>query len=107
MPPGDPHLMDRTGAITVGTTDPTVNTIYISTGIAPPFLDRVLLHEVAHAITMSHNLLFVLRQNIPRKYWTAVEEWAAQMVESHGIEATALASESLGRSICVGGFCTI
>lgn len=68
-------------------------------------LDKVLLHEVAHAVTMSHGLLDILHDLIPEKYWVDVEEWAVQTIENHGIETSALASESLGRPVCVSGFC--
>ena len=103
--PGDPRLIDRTGTHTVGTADPATRTIHISSELAPPMLDRVLLHEVAHAVAMSHGLLDALHAMVPEASWVPVEEWAAQMVENHGIEASVLASEALGRPLCVGGFC--
>lgn len=105
VPPGDPRLVDREGKRTIGTADPITRTVHISSELVPPLLDRVLLHEVAHAIAMSHGLLRPLHEMVPEDYWIDVEEWAAQMVENHGIEASVLASESLGRPICVRGFC--
>jgi hypothetical protein len=64
-----------------------------------------MLHEVAHAITMSYGLLDSVHDFVPEPYWVPVEEWAAQLLGKHGVEATVLASESLGRPLCVNGFC--
>lgn len=105
MPPGDPRLVDREGKLTVGTTDPMTRTVHISNELSAPMLDRVLLHEVAHAVTISYNLLDPMHENVPEGYWVDVEEWTAQVVENHGIEAAVLASQSLGRPLCIGGFC--
>lgn len=103
--PGDPRLVDREGRLTVGTTDPLTSTVHISSALTPPMLDRVLLHEVAHAVTISHGTLPQLGGMVRFGDVVGVEEWAAQLVENHGIEAAVLASESLGRPICVRGFC--
>lgn len=103
--PGDPRLVDRQGRLTVGTADPATKTVFISTALAPPLLDRVMLHEVAHAVAISYGLLEPLHSMIADESHVGVEEWAASMMESHGIEAAVLASESLGRPLCVRGYC--
>lgn len=103
--PGDPMLVDRTGVERLATADPLTCTIRISSEVTPPLLDRVLLHEVAHAVTMSHGLLDALHEVAPKDLWVFVEEWAVQLVENHGIEAATLASQSLGRPVCVKGWC--
>lgn len=103
--PNDPSLIDRTGTRTIATTDPNSHVVSISASVVPPLLDKVLLHEVAHAVTISHGLLDVLRIAVPERFWVFVEEWAAQLIENHGIEAANLASLSLGRPICVRGWC--
>lgn len=105
VPPDSPALIDRTGTRTIATTDPVSRTVSVSASVMPPLLDRVLLHEVAHCITISHGLLEVLRLAVPQRLWVFVEEWAAQLVENHGIEAATLAAQSLGRPICVRGWC--
>ena len=105
VPAGDPRLVDREGRRTVGTTDPLTETICISESLRPPMLDRVLLHEVSHALAVSYNRLADLRRMFESGDCIGVEEWAAQMMERHSIEAAALASESIGRPICVGGWC--
>lgn len=103
--PGDPRLIDREGKRTVGTADPSTRTVHLSDRLQPPELDRVLLHEVAHAITMSWGLLPALGETVASGDRIGAEEWAAQLVENHGIEAAAIASEVLGRPVCVRGFC--
>ena len=103
--PGDPRLVDRTGTRTVATTDPISRTIHISNELVPPNLDLVMLHEVAHAVTMSYGLLDHIHKAVPKPYWIPVEEWAAQLLGEYGVEAIVSASESLGRPICVRGFC--
>lgn len=103
--PGDPRLTDRTGIERLATCDPDDRSVYLSDAIPPPLLDRILLHEVAHAVTISYGLLGPLRAVVPQDLWVFVEEWACQLVENFGVEAAAAASESLGRPICVGGFC--
>ena len=105
VPPGDPILVDRTGTVRVATTDPVTRRINISADVMPPLLDRVLIHEIAHAITMSHGLLDPLRIQLPPELWVLVEEWSVELLEKHGIEAIMLASESLGRPVCVSGQC--
>jgi len=57
----------------------------------PPLLDKVLLHEIGHAVTM--------------EYGYKVDEESAQLIENHAAEAIALASEVLGRPVCINGIC--
>lgn len=103
--PSDPLLVDRTGNLRLATTDGVTKRINISSAVAPPLLDRVLLHEIAHAITISYGLLESLHALLPFKSWTYVEEWAAGFLERYAIEATVLASQSLGRPLCIMGYC--
>lgn len=102
---GDPHLIDRTNTARLATTDKDTMTIYILDSLQPPKLDKVLVHEIAHAITISYGLLDSLRSFLPPYLWVDVEEWAAQLVENHALEAAHAASSSLGRAVCIGGMC--
>ena len=105
VPVGDPRLIDRTGEARLATTNPKDKTICIRDDIMPPLLDKVVLHEVAHAITVSWDMLGPLRSLVPREASVYVEEWAAKLVEDHSIEAIDAASEILGRPVCVRGRC--
>lgn len=103
--PTDLSLIDRTGKLRIATTDPVNKLINISNAIRFPLLDMVLLHEVTHAITVSYGLLEPIRASIPEDSWVMVEEWSAELIENHGVEAVLLASRSLGRPLCIRGDC--
>lgn len=81
-------------------------TIYVRDDLMPPLLDKVMLHEVAHAITVSWGLLPQVRYGVVRGDIIGVEEWAAQLVENHAMEAVQAARRALGRPICVRGLCS-
>ena len=105
VPAGDPRLIDRTMTPRLATTDARERAVYVLDTLVPPLLDQVLLHEVAHAITISWGLLPRLHSDALRGDLTALEEWAAQLVEGHAIEAVDAARTALGRPICVRGLC--
>ena len=105
VPAGDPRLIDRTGAEKLATTDPRDFAVYVNGKLVPPLLDKVMLHEVAHAITVSWELLPKLHHGALRGDLTGVEEWAAQLIENHSIEALQAAKTALGRPVCVRGMC--
>ncbi len=107
VPPGDPLLVDRTGTLRIATTDPLSKSINIAGSVMPPLLDMVVLHEVTHAITDSHNLIYPLRMLIPPELWITVEEWSAELMEHHGIEAITLTSKILNRPPCIMGYCMV
>lgn len=91
--PGDPGLVDMAGLARVATADPATRTIRIAAHLVPPLLDKVVLHEIAHAVTMSYDLPY------------EEDERLATFFENHAIQVTLLASEALGRPVCVRGDC--
>ena len=103
--PGNPLLVDRTGEHRLATTDSITNTIFISDKVEPPLLDMVLLHEVAHAITVSYGLFPPLPPTMSEKLRIHAEEWAISLLEKHGLEAAIITSQALGRPLCISGFC--
>ena len=105
VPAGDPRLIDRTDTPRLAVTDARERMVYVRDDLRPPLLDKVMLHEVAHAVTVSWELLGPMRSVVPEVAWVRVEEWAAQMMENHSLEAVQAASEALGRQICVRGLC--
>lgn len=105
VPAGDPRLVDRTGGEKLAVTDARERTISVLDTLRPPMLDKVLLHEVAHAVTVSWGLLPSVRRDTLRGDIIGVEEWAAQLVENHALEALDAARTSLGRPVCVRGRC--
>lgn len=106
VPAGDPSLIDRTGGAKLAVTDSLDRTVYVRDDLMPPLLDRVMLHEVTHAITVSWGLLPEVRSGTLRGDIIGVEEWAAQLVENHAMEAVQAARRALGRPICVRGLCS-
>lgn len=105
VPSGDPRLVDRTGESKLAVTDAGNRTISILDTLRPPMLDKVLLHEVAHAVTVSWHLLPEVGKMVRRGDRIGVEEWSAQMVENHALEAVEAARTALGRPLCVRGIC--
>ena len=103
--PGDPGLVDRTGEPRLAVADPAARQVRISSEVRPPLLDRVVLHEVAHAIAFSRGLLPSLYMGVPASARVHAEEWAASFVERYGIEVADTASRVLGRPVCVEGLC--
>lgn len=106
VPADSPLLIDRTDTRRLAVTDPTTRMVYLRADLKPPLLDRVLLHEVAHAVTVSWGLLPQVRLDTLRGDVVGVEEWAAQLVENHALEAVQAARTSLGRPVCVRGLCS-
>lgn len=106
VPAGDPSLIDRTGGEKLAVTDALDRTVYVRKDLVPPLLDRVILHEVTHAITVSWGLLPEVRSGVVRGDVIDVEEWAAQLVENHAMEAVQAARRALGRPVCVRGLCS-
>lgn len=106
VPAGDPSLIDRTDTPRLAVTDARDRTVYVRNDLMPPLLDRVLLHEVTHAITVSWGLLPEVRSGVVRGDIIDVEEWAAQLVENHAMEAVQAARRALGRPVCVRGLCS-
>lgn len=106
VPAGDPSLVDRTGGSKLAVTDSADKVVYVRDDLLPPLLDRVMLHEVAHAITVSCGLLPEVRSGVMRGDIIDVEEWAAQLVENHAMEAVQATRRALGRPVCVRGLCS-
>lgn len=106
VPSGDPSLIDRTDTPRLAVTDARDRTVYVRDDLVPPMLDRVMLHEVTHAITVSWGLLPHVRSDTLRGDIIGVEEWAAQLVENHAMEAVQATRRALGRPVCVRGLCS-
>lgn len=106
VPADDPSLIDRTDTPRLAVTDASDRTVYVRDDLMPPLLDRVMLHEVTHAITVSWGLLPQVRSDAVRGDIVGVEEWAAQLVENHAMEAVQATRRALGRPICVRGLCS-
>lgn len=105
VPAGDPRLIDRTGTERLATTDQMCSSVFLRDDLVPPMLDRVLLHEIGHAVTISYGILPNLRRMVLSGNVVGVEEWAAGLMENYSIEAIRAAMTVLGRPPCVMGEC--
>lgn len=101
VPPGHPSLLDRTNTTRLGTSDPVTRTINISSAVMPPLLDKVLLHEMAHAMMSSFKLLDIM----PLELHDEADETIAQFFENHAVDMIVTASEALGRPLCIDSEC--
>lgn len=95
--PGDPVLVDWTGNLRLATTDPLARIVNVSSSIAPPLLDKVMVHEAAHAAIESHGMAGSIGNRL--------NEFVASAIEGFGMEAIEAASEALGRPVCISGLC--
>lgn len=82
--PHDPVLVDRTGRLTVATTDPNTNCIYISNVIHGEFFYHVLIHEIGHCALVSFDLLDDIHRFVYPEYWIEAEEWVCNFIADYG-----------------------
>lgn len=94
--PNDPMLVDRTGTLTVATTDPSTLTVYISNAIHGEFLTRVLIHELGHCAIFSFNLLDDIHNLTYPDRWIEAEEWVCNFIADYGMTIYKAAYDVLG-----------
>lgn len=96
--PFNPMLYDRTGNLTVATTDPILCKIYMLRTINGGFRRRVLCHELGHAAMISYNLLDDIHRMVKPKYWIEMEEWICNFIADYGLSIFNIAYSILGDS---------
>lgn len=89
-------LYDRTGALTVATTDPKTMTVYLSEELEGSFLNRVLIHEIGHCVLFSFGLLDDIHRFVKKEYWIEAEEWVCNFIADYGREIYSIAFSVLG-----------
>lgn len=92
----DPMLVDRTGTLTVGTTDPVTLRVYISRDLDGSMLTRVLIHELGHCTMFSFGLLDDIRRMVHPRYWLEAEEWVCNFIADYGMKIFTVAYDILG-----------
>lgn len=96
VPSGDPMLIDRTGRLTVATTDPMTRTVYLSRDLQGPFRTKVLLHELGHCVMVSYGLLDEIREFVKPNRRVEAEEWMCNLIADYGFEIFKTAYKLLG-----------
>ena len=82
--PNDPMLVDRSGTLTVATTDPSTLCVYISNAIQGAFLYRVVIHELGHCAIYSFGLADDIQRMTYPEYWIEIEEWICNFIADYG-----------------------
>ena len=82
--PNDPMLVDRSGTLTVATTDPSTLCVYISNAIQGAFLYRVVIHELGHCAIYSFGLADDIHRMAYPEYWAEIEEWICNFIADYG-----------------------
>lgn len=94
--PNDPMLVDRTGTLTVGTTDPIWHRVYLSSSLEGDFLMRVLLHELGHCVLVSYELIDDIHRMVYSEYWIEAEEAVCNIIADYGFKIFSSAFKVLG-----------
>ena len=94
--PDDPVLVDRTGALTLATTDPSALCVYVSDSVEEPMLARVLVHELGHCALFSFGLSDDIRRMAHPRYWVEAEEWVCNFIADYGMGIFEIAHFVLG-----------
>lgn len=94
--PQNPVLVDRTHILTVAVTDPETMTIYLADNLYGGFLQKVLIHELSHAVMYSYDLVSEIHRMCKKKYWIPMEEFCANLIANYGSEVFGIAYSVLG-----------
>ena len=84
--PYNPFLIDRTGRLTLGTTDPIIKRVYVSNGLRGFMLRKVIMHELAHCALVSYNLLDDLHRMVKPECLLEAEESLCNFIADYGLK---------------------
>lgn len=91
-----PMLVDRTGKLTVSTTDPKRMTVFISEKLEGDFLMTVFIHELGHCALYSYGLLEEIHRMVYPEYWVEMEEFICNFLADFGYNIYKTAFRILG-----------
>lgn len=83
--PFSTELVDRTGNLRLATTDPETMTVYLSDRLSGSLLNTVLIHEMAHCVMISCDLLDELHRFAKPEFWVEAEEWICNFIADYGM----------------------
>lgn len=84
--PYSPELVDRTGRLTVATTNPENNCMCISSDLRGDFKMTVLIHELGHCAMFSFGMLDYIHERVPKEYWIDMEEFICNFIADYGFK---------------------
>lgn len=92
----DPMLVDRTGTLTVATTDPYTFNVYLSDQLKGDFLMTVFIHELGHCALYSFGFLEMIHKWTKKEHWIDMEEFICNFLADYGMKVFRIAYRSLG-----------
>lgn len=95
----DDVLIDRTGNRRLAVTDPSTRRISLSSSLSGKLLETVLIHEIGHALMISHGLIMAIHSAVLPEFWVDAEEWLCNYVATYGREIFNIASDLLGYKV--------
>lgn len=93
--PDSPFLVDRTGNLTVATTDFSTKSIYLSNKLSGEFLRTVFTHELGHVTMFSYGLIDAIHAFARQDRWIEAEEWICNFIADYGSEVLYIANHIL------------
>lgn len=94
--PNSRMLIDRSGRLTLGTTDPVSRIVYLSDHLYGDQLVKVLIHELGHCALISFGLVNEIHKMTKRDYWIYAEEWVCNIIANYGMLIFSIAKDILG-----------
>ena len=94
--PDDQMLVDRTGTLTVATTDPKTLTVFLSLQLRGDFLMTVFIHELGHCALYSFGLLPRIHKMVYPEYWVDMEELICNILADYGLKVFKIAYKKMG-----------
>lgn len=96
VPRNSPKLVDRTGYLSVATTDPHAMTVYLSNHLTGDFLMTVFVHELGHCALYCFGLLDEIHRMVLPEYWVEMEEFMCNFLADFGLKIFKIAYRTLG-----------
>lgn len=78
------YLIDRTSTLRVATTDPSLNTIFLSDRISGNFLKKVLIHEMTHVVLWEYDIISRIQKYCYPQFAIAMEEEICNILADYG-----------------------
>lgn len=97
--PYNSKLIDRTGTLTLATTDPKTNTVYISNQLRGGLLKRVVKHELAHCVMVSYGLIGDIYRMTKPEHVVDMEEWCCNLIADYSKEIYIISTKIINEGL--------